>query len=107
MEMERGPLPLADRRSRQFGILLLRRQGADQPALLRVSLADRLSAGRRPPPPATEADAVRLRTHRCRPRARGAHNHKCWWLDSAGASALAKLRPVAIGPCFHRDDDRL
>ncbi len=32
--------------------------GADQPALLRVSLAGRLSAGQRSPPPATEADKV-------------------------------------------------
>src|SRR6185437_9126696 len=55
---ERGHLPLADRRSRQFGILLLWRQGADRPALLRASLADRLSAGLRPPPPAAEVDEV-------------------------------------------------
>ena len=41
------------------GLLLLRRQGAGRPALLRASLADRLPAGRRPPPPAAEADAVR------------------------------------------------
>ena len=61
---ERGHLPLADRRSLQLGILLLRRQGARQPALLRASLAHRLSAGLRSPPPSAEADAVRAATHR-------------------------------------------
>src|SRR6202043_3714255 len=55
---ERGDLSLADRRSLQFGILLLRRQGAEQPALLRTSLADRLSTGERSPPPTAEADKV-------------------------------------------------
>ena len=40
------------------GILLLRRQGAGQPALLRASFADRLSAGRGPPPPTAEDDAL-------------------------------------------------
>src|SRR5664279_2388105 len=55
---QRGHLPLADRRSLQRGILLLRRQGAAEPALLRASLKDRLSTGVRPPPPAAEADEV-------------------------------------------------
>ena len=43
---DRGNLPLADRRSRQRGLLLLRRAVAHQPALLRLSLARRLSAAR-------------------------------------------------------------
>jgi GcrA cell cycle regulator len=45
---EREHLPLAGRRSGQPGVLFLRRQGAGRPALLRPSLAHRLSAGQRP-----------------------------------------------------------
>ena len=56
--IERGHLSLAGRRSLEPGIFLLRRQGADQPALLRAPLADRLSADRRPAPPGAEDDAV-------------------------------------------------
>src|SRR5260370_39293892 len=56
--MEGGPRPLAGRRSREPGFLLLRRQGAWRSALLRASLARRLSTRRRPPPAAAEADAV-------------------------------------------------
>ena len=41
----RRDLPLADRRSRQRGLLLLRRPDGDRPALLRLSLAHRLPAG--------------------------------------------------------------
>src|SRR6202043_2907634 len=63
---ERGDLSLADRRSLQFGILLLRRQGTDQLALLRESFADPLPARLRPSPPAAETDAVALHI-RCRP----------------------------------------
>src|SRR6266481_573883 len=55
---ERGDLPLAGRRSVEPGFLLLRRQGAGEPALLRASLARRLPARRRPPAPAAEADEV-------------------------------------------------
>src|SRR5829696_6672824 len=55
---ERGDLPLAGRRSLQPGILLLRRQGARRPALLRASLARGVSARRRPPEAAAEADTV-------------------------------------------------
>ena len=76
---ERGHLPLADRRSRQFGILLLRRQGADQPALLRASLA-------RSPisPPATAAASRRSRQGKFAPELlRLAHCHGPRWLASA------------------------
>src|SRR5262249_11926577 len=45
--VERGHLPLAGGRSVEPGFLLLRRQGAGGPALLRAPLARRLSAGRR------------------------------------------------------------
>ena len=56
--IERSHLPLAGRRSLQRGLLLLRRQGARRPALLRAPLAHRLPAGVRSPPPGAEADAV-------------------------------------------------
>src|SRR5947207_1913245 len=49
----RGDLPLADRRSRAAGLLLLRRAGHHRAALLRLSFARRLSAAEcapRPPP---------------------------------------------------------
>src|SRR5204863_5482406 len=70
---ERSHLPLAGRRSLEPGILLLWRQGARGPALLRASLAAGVSAGRRPAQAAAEADEVRwdrnkLRGNiRCRP----------------------------------------
>ena len=48
---QRGHLPLADRRSGDLRILLLRRQAAERPALLQLSLARRLSAGQRAPQP--------------------------------------------------------
>src|SRR5207249_10098415 len=59
--IERSHLTLAGRRSLEPGILLLRRQGTRGPALLRASLARRISAGRRSPPSAAEADEVRAR----------------------------------------------
>src|SRR5439155_7090038 len=58
---ERSHLPLAGRRSLEPGILLLRRQGARWPALLRASLARRVSAGLGSPSCGAEADAVRAR----------------------------------------------
>ena len=59
--VERGHLPLAGRRSLEPGILLLRRQGAHRPALLRAPFARRLSAGcRSSPPPGQAADKVSL-----------------------------------------------
>ncbi len=48
----RGDLPLADRRSRQRRLLLLRGSEHHQPALLRLPLARRLSAGQCTPRPA-------------------------------------------------------
>ena len=58
--VERGHLSLAGRRSVEPGFLLLRWQGAGQPALLRPSLAHRLSACGRSPTAGPEGDAVRL-----------------------------------------------
>jgi len=62
----RGDLPVADRGPGQRGILLLRRPDADELAVLRLSFAGRLSAGRRPPPrpppvPRLSAGADRFR----------------------------------------------
>src|SRR4051812_14130727 len=60
-------MPLADRRSIEFGILLLRRQGAAEPALLRASLAHRLPAGQRPPQAAEQAGKVKAPSFRGAP----------------------------------------
>ena len=51
LELNERHLPLADRRSGDLRILLLRRQAAGRPALLQLSLARRLSAGQRAPQP--------------------------------------------------------
>ena len=83
---ERGHLPLAGRRSLEPGILLLRRQGAHRPALLRASLAHRLSAGRRSPPRRRRSRRGKARNS-CRPCERGTHSHRCVWLCFAGAPA--------------------
>src|SRR5207302_5117849 len=70
--VERGHLPLAGRRSIEPGLLLLRRQGAHRAALLRASLARRLPARRRSPPPAAEGDEVKSVTYSLSsPRTRG------------------------------------
>ena len=50
--IDRGDLPLADRRSRPGRLLLLRRADDHHPALLRLSLARRLSAAQHAPRPA-------------------------------------------------------
>ena len=46
--------PIGDPASSEF--FFCGGKALDQPALLRASLADRLSAGQRPPPPAAEAE---------------------------------------------------
>ena len=97
LELNERDLPLADRRSRQRGILLLRRQGADQPALLRLSLAHRLPAGQRPPPPAAEDDAVSARQARLRSglKHRGVARpfaNRCRTGSAAGTTVRRSLR---------------
>src|ERR1700733_15029070 len=47
-------------RARKAEFLLLGGKAPNPPPLLRPSLAHRLPAGKRPPPPAAEADAVRV-----------------------------------------------
>ena len=87
------------------GILLLRRQGARGPALLRASLARRLSARLRPPPPGAEADAVRRRSSRIIRRSSsranaGTHNHRHvrGYALRWGSSAFQQSRFVVMGP---------
>src|SRR5262245_3711660 len=55
---QRGDLPLADRRSRPSRLLLLRRPDHHRPALLRVPLARRLSAGPYAPRPAAVQELI-------------------------------------------------
>src|SRR5262249_61499526 len=55
---QRGDLPLADRRSRPPRLLLLRRPDHHRPALLRVPLARRLSAGPYAPRPPTLQELI-------------------------------------------------
>ena len=84
---ERGDLPLAGRRSLEPGILLLRRQGALGPALLRAPLARGVSTGRRSAAAAAEADGRTRYLNVVVPANAGTHNHRCSWLCHAGAPA--------------------
>ena len=75
----------------QFGILLLRRQGAAEPALLRASLAHRLPARQRPPPAADQADEVESRRPgRVQRPSRCIANRDPWLCEHSGLRLCSK-----------------
>ena len=111
---ERSHLPLAGRRSLEPGILLLRRQGALGPALLRASLARGVSAGRRSPPAGSRsrrgkggriasADGAAVV-----PANAGTHNHSCIrGYALAGAASVFNNRDLWLWARLRvrKDDD--
>ncbi len=101
--IERGHLPLAGRRSLEPRILLLRRQGALRPALLRASFARRVSTGGRSPSCGAEADAIRAvvsyaENIRCRPCERNA-NAGPITTDVSGYASLGLQRFSTVEIC--------
>ena len=107
---QRGHLPLADRRSGDARILLLRRQAAERPALLQLSLARRLSAGQRAPQTASRRRSGRASDHVLRsrtesPEKSGAFFCDCackptlrWPVDFLFAASAGTLIPILPSP---------